>query len=386
MSASAAFYRGGTSKGVIFEDSDLPTSNRDREHLFSSCIGSPDPYGRQLDGMGGGISSLSKVCIVKRSEQHEADVEFTFVQVGVKDGILDTGSNCGNMVSAIGPFALEKGMPSTIDEHGRATVRIFNTNTNKMIHSHFPTIDGLADVDGDFEMDGVPGTSAQIQLDFINPGGSRTGKLLPTGNVVDELQIPGAGSIPVTLVDCANPGVFIAAETLGLDGSILPDELQSKPKTLEILTAIRRAAGIRMGVFADENEARKIRSVPKVCIISPTRRHTLLSGQTIEAQAADVIVRTISSEDPHRAIPITAAICVAAAANMSGSVFSSVFPGGKPPAGQAIRIAHPSGTIAVDADLNIDEDGSMIARSGTIYRTARKLFDGKVYYRSQTAS
>jgi 2-methylaconitate cis-trans-isomerase PrpF len=251
---------------------------------------------------------------------------------------------------------------------------------------HFPTIDGLADVDGDFEMDGVPGTSAQIQLDFINPGGSRTGKLLPTGNVVDELQIPGAGSIPVTLVDCANPGVFIAAETLGIDGSILPDELQSKSKTLEILAAIRRAAGIRMGVFADETEARKIRSVPKVCIISPTQRHTLLSGQTIDAQAADVIIRTISSEDPHRAIPITAAICVAAAANMSGSVFSSVFPGGKPPAGQAIRIAHPSGTIAVDADLDIDEDGSMIARSGTIYRTARKLFDGKVYYRSQTAS
>lgn len=251
---------------------------------------------------------------------------------------------------------------------------------------HFPTIDGLADVDGDFEMDGVPGTSAQIQLDFINPGGSRTGKLLPTGNVVDELQIPGAGSIPVTLVDCANPGVFIAAEALGIDGSILPDELQSKSKTLEILAAIRRAAGIRMGVFADENEARKIRSVPKVCIISPIQRHTLLFGQTIEAQAADVIVRTISSEDPHRAIPITAAICVAAAANMSGSVFSSVFPGEKPPAGQAIRIAHPSGTIAVDADLDIDEDGSMIARSGTIYRTARKLFDGKVYYRSQTAS
>lgn len=230
-------------------------------------------------------------------------------------------------------------------------------------------------------MDGVPGTTAKIQLDFINPGGSRTGKLLPTGNVMDELDIPGAGIIPVTLADCANPCVFIAADTLGLEGTILPNGLQAQPKKLEVLAAIRRAAGIRMGVFADEEAARKVRSVPKVCVVSPTKRHTLISGQTVEAGAADVIVRTISSEDPHGAIPITAALCVAAAANMKGSVFSTIFPGGKPPAGQAIRIAHPSGIIAVDADLATDEDGAMVAKSGIIYRTARKLFDGKVYYR-----
>ena len=236
-------------------------------------------------------------------------------------------------------------------------------------------------MDGDFHMDGVPGTTARIQLDFINPGGSRTGKLLPTGNPIDELDIPGAGVIPVTLIDCANPCVIIAAETLGYYGTILPDELQSQTSKLEVLAAIRREAGIKMGFFADEAEARRVRSVPKVCLVSPTKQHTLLSGQTIGADAADVIVRTISSEDPHRAIPITAALCVAAAAKLPGSIFSTVLPGGKPPADQAIRIAHPSGIIAVDADLAKDQDGTMVAKSGIVYRTARKLFDGKVYYR-----
>ncbi|RSH79558.1 hypothetical protein EHS25_007970 [Saitozyma podzolica] len=337
----AAFYRGGTSKAVVFKDIDLPADKETRSAIFRSTIGSPDPHGRQLNGMGGGLSSVSKVVLVGKSSRPDADVEYTFVQVGVKDGAIDYGSNCGNMLAAVGPFAHEQGMtdPAATDpaasEHN-TTVRIFNTNTQKVIHSTFP-VDPLSPrqpiLDGDYALDGVSGTGAPIKLDFVRPGGSRTGKLLPTGMAVDVISsdtVDGYSGEPIsaTIMDCGNPCVFIHASELDLDPWILPQELEKDGEMLKLLEDVRRAALVLMGLAPTMSKAAKTRSIPK----------------TLEAESADLVVRTISSGDPHRAIPITAALCVAAAAQVNGTLVESLF-GGSAGAtgGKELVIGHPSG-------------------------------------------
>lgn len=326
-------------------------------------------------------------------------------QIGIKDPSVDYASNCGNMTSAIGPFAIEKGMPFRMDDSlaGTAVVAIYNTNTKKVINAvrrchisaswmvtdtsaqRFPIdSDGQPEYGGDFAIDGVAGLAARIQLDFVKPGGSRTGKLLPTGRKVDTIKdIPGLGDVPASLIDCANPCIFVKAADLGVDGTMLPEAIAAHPTLLKQLEDIRQKGGVLMGLFGSIEEAAKTKSVPKVCFVSEPAAHTLLSGERVEdASQADVLIRTISTGDPHRAIPITVAICSAAAANLEGSIVHSVMNTDKRADPEGITLAHPSGKIVVAATMRQESNGETGIESGTIYRTARKLFEGKVFYRA----
>lgn len=393
----ASFYRGGTSKAVIFQRSHLPADEKKWDPIFLSTIGSPDPNGRQLDGMGGGISSLSKVIVLDKSAHPDADIDYTFVQVHVKapgecacvswlTKVADYGSNCGNMLSAVGPFALEHGLVAPNPQaSGENLVRILNTNTNKIIHASFPVFADApteADLSGDFAIDGVAGTHARITLDFVDPSGSRTGKLFPTGNTVDELQLPGSyGSIPATLMDCGNPCVYVLASDLGLNPTILPPDLENDKDMLKKLSAIRAAASFRMGLVPSVEAAANMKSVPKVCVMSAPSAHTVLSGAELTPDSVDVVTRCISADDPHRALPITASLCTAAAAQVPGTLVHGLVSG--PRVSEAgIVIGHASGTIEVGADvIQQPESGEWVVPKARVFRTARKLFEGNVYYK-----
>lgn len=368
----AVYMRGGTSKAVMFKQSDLPPAREARDALFLAVMGSPDPNGRQLDGMGGGLSSLNKVCVVGTSTHPEADVDYTFVQLSAEDATVDYGGNCGNMSSAIGPFAIEEGLlPAPAD--GEAVVRIHNTNTGKIIVARFPVESGALAADGDLALDGVAGTAAPIRLEFLSPGGAKTGRLLPTGNPVDVLDVPGLGAIEASCVDAANPCVFVRAGDLGKTGAELPDALERDSVWMERMEAVRRAAAVAMGLAPDLEAAGKLASIPKVAMVCPPGPSTTLSGKVLAAGESDIMIRMISVGQPHRAVPITGSICLAVAARVPGTIPASQCAGAQGP----LRIAHPSGTILVDADVT---DGE--ARLGAVYRTARRLFEGNAVYRA----
>lgn len=373
----AVFMRGGTSNAIMFRREDLPADEREWDAIFLAAMGSPDPNGRQLDGMGGGISSLSKVCVVGPPSRDDADVDYTFAQVAVDEALVDYGGNCGNMSSAIGPFAIEEGLVAAPSD-GEAAVRIHNTNTGKIILARFPVKDGMLAADGDFELDGVAGTAALIKLEFLDPGGAKTGKLLPTGAAVDILSIEGLGEIEVSCVDAGNPCVFVAAEALGMTGTELPDALDRDTEWLKRMERIRQAASVRMGLAADLDAAKRLASIPKVAMISGPQASLTLSGRMLEAGEMDIAIRMISVGQPHRAVPITGAVCLAVAARVPGTLAHRCCAAG---AG-SIRIGHPSGTILVDAGVTLGEDGSARADYGAVYRSARRLFEGKVLYRA----
>lgn len=339
----------------MFLQSDLPR-REDWDHIFLSTIGGNDPNGRQLDGMGGGVSSLSKVCVVGPSTHKAADVDYTFAAIGVKDDEVDYSSNCGNMTSAIGPFAVDRGL---VDG---GEVRIHNTNTGKIIHASFPVVDGEAVADGDFAIDGVAGTGALVKLAFINPAGSKTGKLLPTGNVVD------AFAVEATCIDVGNPCVFVSAEALGIDGTLLPDTFDDS--LLASLDSIRRKASVAMGI--SESEASTPGSIPKIAIVSSPRPHQILSGATLQEDEVDLVVRAMSVGQPHRAVPITVAMAVAAAAKVEGSVVQRL---ARTTDGDGIRLGHSSGKLTVDAELTGE------TQKAIVYRTARRLFEGTVFWK-----
>ena len=312
--------------------------------------------------MGGGISSLSKICVVGPPTHADADVDYTFAAVGVKNSDVDLSSNCGNMTSAVGPFAVDSGLfRSQGGEDGKVTVRIHNTNTGKIIHSTFDTVDGEAESRGDFAIDGVAGTAARVQLDFVNPAGSQTGKLLPTGFAVDIFD-----GIETTCVDVGNPCCFVEASALGVDGSITPDEIEHHPTLLKQLDNIRRQAGAKMGLAKTPAEVPG--SIPKIGLVSPP-------GEA-ERSSIDLRIRAISVGQPHKAVPITVALSLAAAAKIPGSVVqrctsdSPVNPDG-------IVLGHASGKLMVGAKF--DEKGEL--SSGTVFRTARRLMDGNVYWK-----
>ena len=374
-SLPAVFMRGGTSKALMLHAGDLPANRDDWTPLFAAAMGSPDPYGRQLDGMGGGVSSLSKVCIIGPSSHPDADVDYTFAQVSIKDQKVDYRGNCGNMSSAVGPFALEEGLVQAQD--GEACVRIFNTNTQKIIHARFLVEDGQPRYDGDLSIPGVGGTGSPIRLDFVEPGGASTGALLPTGQVSEWLDVPGVGRIEVSLVDAANAAVFVRAADVGLTGLELPDWLETQPQILERLDAIRVQASVRMGIAPDEESARQIRIVPFVCIVSPAQDSPTLSGDTIAAADIDLVARVISNGQPHRALPLTISLCTAVAARMTGSLPAQCLSGAVAPSGP-LRLGMPSGVLTVGAEVERQDD-QWHARAGSFYRTARRLFDGRLW-------
>lgn len=365
--ARAVFMRGGTSKALVFREADLPPDRAARDALFLAAMGVPDPSGRNLDGMGGGLSSLNKVCVVGPPSRADADVDYTFIQLTPDTREVDYGGNCGNMSSAIGPFAVEEGLvPCPPD--GEAAVRIHNTNTGKLILARFAVEGGALAADGDFALDGVAGTAAPVKLEFLDPGGARTGSLLPTGNPVDRLDVPGLGPIEASLVDAANPCVFVSPESLGKTGAELPADLEADAAFLSAMEAIRAEGGRLMGIAPGPG-------VPKVAMVCPPADAPTLSGM-LHAGDHDIAVRMISVGQPHRAVPITGAICLAVAARIAGSIPARACAAASGP----IRIGHASGTTQVDA---LVEQGRAI--HGAVYRSARRLFEGNVVYRLDDA-
>ncbi|KKY33114.1 hypothetical protein UCDDA912_g06938 [Diaporthe ampelina] len=357
-SLPAAYYRGGTSRAVFFRQEDLPKNRDEWAQPFLGVIGSPDPNGRQLDGMGGGISSLSKICVVGRSSREDADVDYTFVSLGVTNTHVDYSSNCGNMSSAVGPFAVDSGMVEAPEgAEGEFTVRIHNTNTGKIIHAGFPVAGGEAVAHGDFSIDGVSGTAAPVRLDFIRPAGSRTGRLLPTGNVTDVFE-----AVKTTCIDVANPCCFVLASDLGVDGRLTPQDIEDHPTLTHTLDKIRRQVGVSMGLAAYPEKVPG--SVPKIAIVSPHAG----SGEGITARAMSV-------GQPHKAIPVTVALALAAASKLPGSTVSECM--GVGPGQAGLIIHHASGTLHVDA--RYDGDGEL--EKATVFRTARRLMEGRIFWK-----
>jgi 2-methylaconitate cis-trans-isomerase PrpF len=368
----AVYMRGGTSKALVFKEADLPETRDERDAIFLAAMGVPDPNARNLDGMGGGLSSLNKVCIVGPPSRADADVDYTFVQLTPDTDRVDYGGNCGNMSSAIGPFALEEGLvpPPAGSE---AAVRIHNTNSGKLILARFPVEDGLLATDGTFILDGVAGTAAPIRLEFLEPGGAGTGALLPTGNVVDRLDLGALGSIEASCIDAANPCVFVRAGGAGKSGAELPGDLEADTAWLERMEAIRQAGSVAMGLAPDLDAAASLASVPKVAMVSAPQQASLISGERLGSDEHDIAIRMISVGQPHRAVPITGAVCLAVACRIAGSIPHQACRAASGP----IRIGHASGTTQVDASVN--EAGE--AEYGAVYRSARRLMEGAVLYR-----
>jgi hypothetical protein len=360
----AVYMRGGTSRCLCFHSEDLPAPGRERDAILLAALGSPDPYGRQLDGLGGGISSLSKACIVGPPTHPGADVDYTFAQVDVKAPLVHYAGNCGNCSSAIGPFAIDEKLvaPSGTSGNGEALVTIHNTNTKKVIVAHVPVKNGEAAVEGDFELPGVPGRGARIALDFLDPGGAVTGRLLPTGRARDVVE-----GVEASLVDATNPLVFVRARDLGLDGTETPAAVDANRAVSERLEKIRTAAARLMGIPPGP-------AVPKVVFVAPPAAFTALDGTAHAAADADVLGRVISMGNCHRAFALTAAMCLAVAAQIEGTVVSECSQAAK---GADVRLAHPSGVLPIAAGVG-RRDGAPWAERVTVYRTARRLMEGFV--------
>jgi 2-methylaconitate cis-trans-isomerase PrpF len=367
----AVFMRGGSSKGVFFHARDLPTAPAARDHLLLSVLGSPDPYGRQLDGMGGGISSLSKAVIIGPPTRADADIDYTFAQVSVDRPVVDWGSNCGNLSSAVGPFAVDEGLVRVAD--GEALVRIHQTNTKKIIHARFPVAAGKAVVTGGFAIPGVAGTGARVRLDFLAPGGAFTAALLPTGNAVDVLELPGEASVRASLVDATNCAVFVDARDLGLTGTESPEEIEAIPGLMELLDRLRRTAGVKMGL-APTPDAVGLAN-PKIAVVAPPSSFRTLSGETMGPATHEIGVRMISMERAHRAVPLTGSMCLSVACRIAGSIPNLLC--GTPARADEIRIANPSGVFAAGAEVRNTNTGP-VADSAVVYRTARRLMQGQV--------
>jgi 2-methylaconitate cis-trans-isomerase PrpF len=366
----AVFMRGGTSKGLFFHARDLPTDPKELDRVLQAAIGSPDPYGRQLNGMGGGISSLSKAAIIGPSTHPDADVDYVRAQVAINQAVVDYRGNCGNLAAAVGPFAVEQGLCARDD--GEVVVRMHVKSTGTIIHNRFLMRDGKPELSGNFAIPGVGGTGARIQLDFMAPGGTLTGRLLPTGNPTDEILDPELGNIRLSLVDAANPAVFLNAADLGLTGTESPDEIETRPGLMQHLDRIRRQAGVMMGL-ADKPETVGL-SNPKIAMVTRPQSFQTLSGTVVEAADHDVIVRMLSGGRVHRAVPLTGAMCLSVACQITGTIPHEVATLGARP--EEVRVGNPSGTLALGAKVVFR--GVWIAESAIVFRTARKLMQGVV--------
>ena len=361
----AAFIRGGTSNAIVFHERDLPADRTQWDAIFLAAIGSPDPNGRQLNGMGGGISSLSKVCVVGPSSRADADIDYTFAQCAVREATVDYAGNCGNMSSAMGPFAVDEGL---VDADGEeALVRNHNTNTNKIIHARFAVDEGLAAVDGVLALPGVSGTGAPVRMEFVEPGGAGTGRLLPTGNAIDRLEVEGYGPVEASLVDAANPGVFVAAADLGVKGNEMPADLDADTDLMARLQAIRKAGAAAMGLKFSP-------ALPMIGFVAPPMDSALLSGETAPAGKGDLVGRMVSMGNIHRALPLTGTMCMAVASRIEGTVVNRAARA----TGEAVRIVQPSGVIHCTAEV-ARENGAWHAAKAGVMRTQRRLFDGYVY-------
>jgi 2-methylaconitate cis-trans-isomerase PrpF len=360
--------RGGTSKGIFLLEKDLPGDPALRDRIILAIFGSPDI--RQIDGLGGADSLTSKLAIIAPAKGPDRDIDYTFGAVGIDKPFVDYSANCGNISSAVGPYAVDKGLVKAVEPF--TIVRIFNTNTKKMIYAKVPVKKGKFVPEGDYAIDGCPGTGARIDLSFMDPGGATTGKLLPTGNVVDELTLDNGEKYAVTIVDAGNPTAFIHAEELNLRGDELPAALNQDEGIRTKLEAIRTKVGQLMGIQVSQ-------SIPKIVFIAPARDYRTIMGTTIQKGSVSLLARVMAMGKMHKTFAITAGIPAAIGAVISDSVVNRVVFGGSPiSAKNEIVIGHPSGVMDVKVDATFGKGGPHIV-SCTVGRTARKIMDGRVY-------
>lgn len=378
----ATYMRGGTSKGVFFRLEDLPERARApgkaRDALLQRVIGSPDPYAKQIDGMGGATSSTSKTVIVSRSERAGHDVDYLFGQVAIDSDFVDWSGNCGNLSAAVGPFAIAAGLvdPARVPRDGLATVRIWQANIGKTIVAHVPMTEGQVQETGDFELDGVTFPAAEVQLEFLDPAddGEEGGAMFPTGHVVDTLEVPGVGTLQATLINAGIPTIFLEAAALGYTGSELQEAINGDAAALERFETIRAHGAVKMGLIAHPDEAAKRQHTPKVAFVAPPADYVASSGKPVAAQDIDLRVRAMSMGKLHHAMMGTAAVAIGTAAAIPGTLVNLAAGGGER---AAVRFGHPSGTLRVGAEA-AQVDGQWVVTKAVMSRSARVLMEGWV--------
>ncbi len=372
----AAILRGGTSKGVFFRAGDLPADPAVRDAVVLSVFGSPDP--RQIDGLGGADPLTSKVAIVGPSARTDADVDYTVGYVSLDRACVDYEGNCGNISQAVGPFAIDEGLVPAREPVTR--VRIFNTNTSKILEADVLVKDGRAVTEGEFVVHGVPGTGARITVNFVNAAGSKTGALLPTGQVVDAITLADGRTLRVSLVDAAAPAVFVKAADLGLSGRELPDDTRSNPSILSVMEEIRCRAAIMMRLAPSLDTVSP--AIPKVAFVAAPQDYTTISGQTIDGRECDLLARTKALAVMHKAYAVTGGLCVSAAALIDGTVVSEVASASARSTG-TVRLGHPSGVSTYAVTVQRSSAGEFQLIQSAVAGTARRIMDGHVYVPSR---
>ncbi|MCO4862196.1 2-methylaconitate cis-trans isomerase PrpF [Cupriavidus sp. WGlv3] len=379
----ATYIRGGTSKGVFFRLQDLPERARvpgpARDALLLRVIGSPDPYGKQIDGMGAATSSTSKTVILSKSTRPDHDVDYLFGQVSIDQPFVDWSGNCGNLSAAVGPFAISAGLvdPSRIPQNGVAIVRIWQANIGKTIIGHVPVTNGEVQETGDFELDGVTFPAAEVQLEFMEPAADEEGAggaMFPTGNVVDDLEVPGVGTLKATMINAGIPTIFVNAESIGYTGTELQDAINSDTRALAMFETIRAHGAVRMGLIKNVDEAAKRQHTPKVAFVARPVDYTASSGKQVAAADVDLLVRALSMGKLHHAMMGTAAVAIGTAAAIPGTLVNLAAGGGER---NAVRFGHPSGTLRVGAEAQ-QVDGEWVVRKAIMSRSARVLMEGWV--------
>ncbi|MCD8557966.1 MULTISPECIES: 2-methylaconitate cis-trans isomerase PrpF [Shewanella] len=383
IKVAATYMRGGTSKGVFFRLHDLPEAAQvpgpDRDALLLRVIGSPDPYGKQIDGMGGATSSTSKTVILSKSSQADHDVDYLFGQVSIDKPFVDWSGNCGNLTAAVGAFAISNGLidAARIPQNGICTVRIWQANIAKTIIAHVPITDGMVQETGDFELDGVTFPAAEVQIEFMNPAANEDGdggSMFPTGNLVDVLEVPGIGSFNATMINAGIPTIFINAEDLGYSGTELQDDINSDNAALAKFETIRAYGAVRMGLITHIDEAASRQHTPKVAFVAKPKNYVSSSGKAVAAEEIDLLVRALSMGKLHHAMMGTAAVAIGTAAAIPGTLVNLAAGGGEK---EAVRFGHPSGTLRVGAQA-MQQNGEWTVTKAIMSRSARVLMEGFV--------
>jgi probable AcnD-accessory protein PrpF len=379
----ATYMRGGTSKGVFFRLQDLPEAaqvpGKARDALLLRVIGSPDPYGKQIDGMGVATSSTSKTVILSKSEKPDHDVDYLFGQVAIDSAFVDWSGNCGNLSAAVGPFAISNGLIDSdrVPRDGMATVRIWQANIGKTIIAHVPMTNGAVQETGDFELDGVTFPAAEVQLEFMDPAAEEEGAggaMFPTGNLVDDLEVPGIGTLRATMINAGIPTIFVNADAIGYTGTELQDAINGDPEALARFEKIRAYGAVRMGLIKDVGEAAKRQHTPKVAFVASPAAYVSSSGKAVAANDVDLLVRAMSMGKLHHAMMGTAAVAIGTAAAIPGTVVNAAAGGS---GREAVRFGHPSGTLRVGAQA-AQVDGVWEVKKAIMSRSARVLMEGWV--------
>ncbi|WP_288399439.1 2-methylaconitate cis-trans isomerase PrpF [uncultured Acinetobacter sp.] len=381
---AATYMRGGTSKGVFFNLNDLPVeaqvAGAARDQLLLRVIGSPDPYGKQIDGMGGATSSTSKTVILAKSQQPEHDVDYLFGQVSIDQPFIDWSGNCGNLTAAVGAFAIRQGLidPERVPDNGHCTVRIWQKNIQKTIIAHVPITHGVVQETGDFELDGVTFPAAEVQIEFLDPAedGEDGGAMFPTGQVVDDLEVPGVGTFKATFINAGIPTIFLNAAELGYTGTELQDQINNDVAALARFETIRAHGAVKMGLIKDISEAVSRQHTPKIAFVAPPQSYQASSGKTVELSDIDLLVRALSMGKLHHAMMGTAAVAIGTAAAVPGTLVHTA--AGAIPR-EAVRFGHPSGTLRVGAEAVQDTSGQWQVKKAIMSRSARVLMEGFVY-------